>query len=426
MAQVEAAIDELLTQRPAPCTATLTQIEDVVLKASQAFQERLTTALLAESSAVVGPQPVACPTSGGPAQAKGKRRRRVVTRTGEVSVRREYYYCRACRAGFFPLDKQWAMERSVYSPERVKQMAWLAAQVPYATAAEIFQRIGGVTVPPTSLWEQTQTIGQAWQIQQAQAQSQLSLERVVLPPAGQDHTQPKGVSLDGGTVNVRGEGWKEIKVGAVGELSTTAAPDPVTHETVEVGCVQSVHYCGVVGSVTQFAPALWALAVQHDIPTAAEVVVTADGAEWIWNLTADYFPDSIQIVDWYHATQHLAQAATALHPTDPVTAQTWAHMRREALYLGQVEQITQPLEQAALPEHARYFHTHTRRMQYQEFREQHYPIGSGTVESGIKQFKHRLTGPGMRWSRPGLERMVLLRAAVLSHTFDDAWTAALN
>lgn len=65
-------------------------------------------------------------------------------------------------------------------------------------------------------------------------------------------------------------------------------------------------------------------------------------------------------------------------------------------------------------------------MQYQEVREQHYPIGSGAVESGIKQFKHRLTGPDMRWSRPGLERMLLLRAAVLSRTFDEAWAAALN
>jgi hypothetical protein len=327
---------------------------------------------------------------------------------------------------FFPLDEQWAIDRSVYSPERVKQMAWLAAQVSYAAAAEIFQRIGGTAIPPTSLWEQTQGVGQAWQTQQAHAQSQVSVERVVLPPAGQDHTQAKGVSLDGGTVNVRGEGWKELKVGAVYDLDTAPAPDPVTGETVEFGCAADIQYCGVLGSVTEFAPALWALAVRHAVPTAAEVVVTADGAEWIWNLTADYFPDSIQIVDWYHATQHLTQAANALHPTDPTAAQSWTHARREALYLGQIEKIIQPLEHAGVPEPARYFHAHTRRMQYQEFREQHYPIGSGTVESGIKQFKHRLTGPGMRWSRPGLERMVLLRAAVLSHTFDDAWTAALH
>jgi uncharacterized protein with PIN domain len=102
MAQAEAAIEELLTSRPTPNTATLTQIEDVVLKASQQFQERLTTALLAESSAGVSPSWLPCPMCGGSAKTKGKRKRRVVTRTGEVSVRREYYYCRACRAGFFP------------------------------------------------------------------------------------------------------------------------------------------------------------------------------------------------------------------------------------------------------------------------------------------------------------------------------------
>ena len=63
-------------------------------------------------------------------------------------------------------------------------------------------------------------------------------------------------------------------------------------------------------------------------------------------------------------------------------------------------------------------------MQYQEFREEGYPIGSGTVESGIKQFKARLTGPGMRWSRPGAERMLIIRAAVLADTFDALWTVA--
>lgn len=63
-------------------------------------------------------------------------------------------------------------------------------------------------------------------------------------------------------------------------------------------------------------------------------------------------------------------------------------------------------------------------MQYHQFREEGYPIGSGTVESGIKQFKARLTSPGMRWSRPGAERMLVIRAAVLADTFDDLWTAA--
>ncbi len=65
-------------------------------------------------------------------------------------------------------------------------------------------------------------------------------------------------------------------------------------------------------------------------------------------------------------------------------------------------------------------------MQYQDFREQGYPIGSGTVESGIKQFKARLTGAGMRWSRNGAQRMLTIRAAVLTDNFDHLWTIAPN
>ena len=102
IAQAEAAIEELLKARPAPDTATLTQIEEVVLKASQQFRQTVTAALLAERNADVSPSRLACPKCGGVAKAKGKRKRRVVTRTGEVTVRREYYYCGACHAGFFP------------------------------------------------------------------------------------------------------------------------------------------------------------------------------------------------------------------------------------------------------------------------------------------------------------------------------------
>lgn len=102
LAQAEAVIEALLKDRPAPDTATLTQIEEVVLRASHQFRQQLTTTLLTESGAGVSPSRLPCPTCGRPVPAKGKRKRRVVTRTGEVTVEREYYHCRACHAGFFP------------------------------------------------------------------------------------------------------------------------------------------------------------------------------------------------------------------------------------------------------------------------------------------------------------------------------------
>ena len=328
--------------------------------------------------------------------------------------------------GFFPLDERWGVGHSVYSPARVKQMVWLAGRMTYAEAVEAFERIGHCALPATALWRETQTHGERLKGYVQYQQDQVAVERVVLPPAGQDHHQRLGVSLDGGKMHIRGEGWKEFKLGTVYEVVVTPELDPETQEWVDQPHGVNMAYRAVLGSTDEFAPALWGLAVERQVPQAADLSVTADGAEWIWNLVADYFPDSIQIVDWYHATEYLAKAAEALHPTDAQAAQGWQHERRQDLYLGQVHKLTEPLERVGLATQADYFHRHERRMRYQEFHEQGYPIGSGTVESGIKRFKHRLSGPGMRWSRPAAERMLVLRGAVMSGTFDELWALARN
>ena len=328
--------------------------------------------------------------------------------------------------GFFPLDERWGLTESVYSPERAKQMVWLAGQVAYDTAAEVFARIARCAVPAQAIWDETQRHGERLKQHVQHQQAQVAVERVVLPPAGADHDRPLGVSLDGGKMHIRGEGWKEFKAGTVFDVVVTPELDPETGDWVDQVHGVNMAYRAVLGTVDEFAPALWALAVERQVPQAANVSVTADGADWIWNLADDYFPDSVQIVDWYHATEYLAHAAEALYPNDPEAAQGWQQARRDDLYLGQIHKIIEPLERAGLTAQAEYFRKHTRRMQYQEFHEQGYPIGSGTVESGIKRFKHRLSGPGMRWSRPAAERMLVLRAAIMSGTFDELWALARN
>ena len=316
----------------------------------------------------------------------------------------------------------------VYSPECAKQRVWLAGQMAYDAAAEAFERIARRSVPASAIWDETQRHGERLKCYVEHQQEQVAVERVTLPPAGADHHRPLGVSLDGGKMHIRGEGWKEFKAGTVSDVVVTPELDRETGEWVDQAHGVNIGYRAVLGTVDEFAPALWALAVERQVPQAAEVSVTADGADWIWNLVTDYFPDSVQIVDWYHATEYLAQAAEALFPHDAQAASRWQRERREDLYLGQTHKITEPLEQAGLTTQAEYFHKHERRMQYQEFHEHGYPIGSGTVESGIKRFKHRLSGPGMRWSRPAAERMLArsVRAAVLSKTFDELWALARN
>src|SRR5215813_5212797 len=305
-----------------------------------------------------------------------------------------------------------------------QHMVWLSAHMPYEQAAEARLRLAQRHIPSTSIWRESQSQGERLRIYQAQCSDQVSPERVVLADERTDHTQPKGVSLDGGMVNIRSEGWKEFKIGAVFDVVLKTTLDQQTGEAVDLPGAEAIAYTAVLGDVERFAPALWALAVERDFPQAADSCVTADGAAWIWNVVADYFPDSVQIVDWFHACQHLAQAANALFEHDPAQAAAWLQAMQGPLFEGQVWQIIQALDKAALSDWALYFTTHQRRMRYQEFRENGYPIGSGTVESGVKQFKARLTGPGMRWSRPAAERMFVLRAAVLDGSFDTLWAAA--
>lgn len=312
----------------------------------------------------------------------------------------------------------------MYSDELAQQMVWLAGLLPFEQCAAVFERIGKRHIPASRIWRQVAQHGDRLRAHVEQARQQVAPERVSLPDAHGDHRQRKGISMDGGMVHVRGEGWKEMKVGTVYDVEARLERDPMTDELIDMPHGVNIAYTAVLGDVPQFAQALWQVAVQQQVPTAHTSSVTADGADWIWNLAADLFPDSVQIVDWYHARQHLAAAAQALHPTHPDKATAWLKHHTNDLFQGRLHYITEALDHAGLADHSRYFHTHQRRMQYQEFREDGYPIGSGTVESAVKQHKARLTGAGMRWSRTGAERMLILRGAVLDGSFDSLWHVA--
>ncbi|MBZ0278001.1 MAG: hypothetical protein K8I60_17775 [Anaerolineae bacterium] len=328
--------------------------------------------------------------------------------------------------GIFPLDEQLGLNATAYSQQIAQKMVWLSGLLPYEQCAAVFHEIGERLIPASSIWRQTQRHGERLQAAIAHQRDQVSVERVVLPDVRYDHDQRKGVSMDGGMVNIRTEGWRELKVGAVFDVETRLERNPQTQELDEMAHGVNVHYTAVLGTKEAFTPALWALAVEHAVPTARDRAVIGDGAAWIWNVAEDVSPDGRQIVDWFHAVQHLADAAQALHPNDADLSKRkrWLTTYKNHLYMGRVHQIIATLHRQNRPDLAGYFETHQRRMQYLEFREEGFPIGSGTVESGVKQFKQRLTGTGMRWHRDNANRMLVIRAAVLSNSFHELWAAA--
>lgn len=326
----------------------------------------------------------------------------------------------------FPLDKQLGLEKSVYSYELAKQMVWLSSLLPYEECAKVFERIAERHLPASSIWRQMQVHGDRLASCVEQQREQVSVERVVLPDLCHDHDEAKVVSMDGGMVNIRGQGWRELKVGAISDLEIRLERHPKSQELEEMAHGVNVDYTAVLGSKEEFTPALWALAVKRGVPTALKRATSGDGALWVWNVAEDVCPDGTQIVDWFHAVEHLSEASHVLYPDekDEKKRKPWLKTYKDHLYMGRIHKIVEVLTKRGHPELATYFERHHRRMQYHQFREEGLPIGSGTVESGVKQFKQRLCGTGMRWEEANVNRILIVRAAVLSNEFDELWTQA--
>jgi hypothetical protein len=265
----------------------------------------------------------------------------------------------------FPLDEQIKLKRSAYSPELARRMVWLSGLLPYEQCAAVFEAIGERLIPASSIWRQTQWHGQRLQRHVQVQREQVSVERVVLPDARHDHDQRKALSMDGGMVNIRGEGWREVKVDAIFDVETRLEGNPQTQQLDEMAHGVKVHYVAVLGSKATFTPALWALAVKHELPTAKERAVIGDGAAWVGNVAEEVCPDGRQIVDWFHAVQHLADAANALYPDDKDAAarQRWFKTHQDHLDMGRIHKIRAALHQRDLADLATYFENHQRRMQ---------------------------------------------------------------
>jgi hypothetical protein len=319
-----------------------------------------------------------------------------------------------------------------WSEAVAKQAVWLYGQVEQELAEQILNQIGGIPISDTSIWR----CAQKWGEQVRLAEAVRARAAIGLPQRGEvirgqvPHGRPMGVGLDGGKLKVREEGWKEFRVGTVFEIAQGLAADPVTGELRPQAQAVQNSYVAVLGELPVFGQHLWAEAVQRDFPEAGATVAVGDGAPWIWNLVGEHFGTSRQVVDWYHAKEHLYQAGNLLYGEGSAEAQRWVKGMETPLYQGHAERIAEQLHALAkshrriakgLRQAAGYFRTNQRRMQYLETREDGFPIGSGMVESGIKQFRARFTGPGMRWSRVGAERLLPVRAAILSHRFDEVW-----
>lgn len=339
--------------------------------------------------------------------------------------------------GFFPLDEQLAIRDAHWSERLTALSVWLYGHVSGEVAAEIFKQLTQLILPQPSVWRRAERWGK--QIQAVAHKHQQVANALPLRGQAGPNTlrmpQNMGVGMDGTMICLRQEGWKELKTGTVFDIEVR--PECVDDGAEVQERAHAVHnsYVAYLGEPMPFGQLLWSEAVRRQVPQAHDTIALGDGAKWIWHLVQEHFSDSWQVVDWYHAKQHLYAAANLVLGEGSPTAAQWVKEMRTPLYQGQIWQVVQgirdlaaeyPSQQKALEKEATYFENNKRRMQYLEVRDAGLPIGSGMVESGCKQFGARFNGAGMRWSREGAERLIPVRAAILSGRFDEVWHAAYN
>jgi len=367
------------------------------------------------------------------------RSRPLLTVLGPVSICRAYYWCDACRQSQIPADQQWDIEGTEFSPGVRRMMALVGQECSFDGGRRQLEMLAGVPVTTKAVERVAEAIGgeiEAREQQRSEQAHQLHLPVVSGPRIPVLYVEMDGTGLPVTARETEGRRGKtegqpahtrEAKLGCVFTQTTTDDQGRPLRDP------DSTTYTGAIESADLFARRIYAEALGRGWDRAEKKVVIGDGAAWIWNLTELQFPGAIQIVDLFHARQHLWSAAALLFPHDQARQRRWAMVQQHRLDRGQVARIVGDVRSQvdhfphlADPLHleADYFARNAGRMRYPEFRQQGLFVGSGVVEAACKTvIGARLKRSGMFWTVRGANAILALRCHMLSGKFDDYWEA---
>ena len=387
------------------------------------------------------------------------------------------------RRGFFPLDRHLRLRRDSWSEGLVRTCARLGTTQPsFEIAAETLSDLTGLWISDSTVWRHHQEVTD-------RIQKQLVAEEERTPcwpaemeqgakawiPAQEPIGEHASVSIDGLTILIRGERYREVKIAAVSEAVLSSAeqsqgatlatanlenvvvaggpanedgldkeqPNRAKGKKAGATSTDEVHgrqdglkltrhsYRAVLGEKEIFRPALAGELTRRRVDNAAKLTTVNDGAEWIWDLVQSHLPaERVEVLDWSHAVQNLSKASNAAWGEGSKEAQEWLAQRKAELWNGQLFEVRVAL--GALPRRRKergkairqvqgYFVEHAKRLQYARFRAEGRPIGSGSVESGGKNVvAWRMKRGGQSWSRPSAIRML----AALGEVHSGRWKAA--
>lgn len=365
------------------------------------------------------------------------RTKTILTAVGQAELSRPYYLCSHCHSGQFPADIELDVENTELSPGVRRMLATVGQAAPFDHGRQQMKLLADLEVTTKAVERTAEAIGEdiaAREQTEIQRAMQLDLPIVVGEPASILY-----VLMDGTGVPV-------VRKETVGRQGKTEGQPAYTRE-VKLGCAftqttwdeqgyairdpDSTTYVGAIETAEQFGKRIYLEAWKRGWSRAVNKVVMGDGSEWIWNQADLHFPGATQILDLYHAREHLWDLARRLHPNDEVDQNRWMMIHQDLLDHCKIKKLvtslrsiqTSSVELAEkLQTEAEYFRRNARRMRYPKFRRLHLFVGTGVIEAGCKTvIGSRCKQSGMFWTVRGVNAILALRCSQFNGRFEHYW-----
>jgi hypothetical protein len=337
--------------------------------------------------------------------------KRVVSLCGETTVMRSYYHCSSCGRGYVPLDATLALDSGCTSVGVRTKVGRLAARIPFEDVSLELRELCGIVLSGDTAWRIAESMGKRISNERHEREQEVLSGDVDAPDTAPGRLY---IGVDGAHVPMCDGTYHEAKCGIV-------------YQTLQKGgksLISNARYTATLQRTAAFGDQVYALAFDQGVENADDLACLGDGATWIWNSFSHHYPDAVQILDYYHATEHLDDVAKAWYGEDSEKARCWLEARELDMLSDCVEDVIRSIRSwHPVDEKAKevrrlelgYFTKNKGRMLYASLKENGYHIGSGLVESACKMIvTQRFKQSGMRWSEPGAESIAHLRSFLLS------------
>ena len=377
-----------------------------------------------------------CPC-GQQARYRGLHGKIILTAVGQVTLSRPYFLCPDCHAGQFPADVQMDIQNTEFSPGVRRMQALVGQAAPFDHGRRQMELLAGLKMTTKAVERNAEAIGE-----DIAAREQTQIQRAVRLDFPMIVGEPVPILY----VQMDATGIPVVKKETVGRRGKTEGQPAHTREA-KLGCVftqtswdqdgyamrdpDSTSYTGAIETAEEFGARIYGEAWKRGWTRAAKKVVMGDGAEWIWNLAEQHFPGATQIVDIFHARQHLWELARKLHPNEEAQQKRWIMIHQDLLDRCKIKKLVAslrsiPTTSAELADQLRtetgYFIRNAKRMRYPKFRRLHLFVGTGVIEAGCKTvIGSRLKQSGMWWTVRAAHAILALRCCQLNGRFESYW-----